>query len=394
MTGAQMLKWILPMALLFVGACDKRNGTFGQTSALASDAVPIGPDAPVDMSSALGKSFNTAGTAPLQGFRGFYYDRNMPDRVVYQDTASDIAIKYAWNGFHDIDSPRFGGYWVGRLKFDAPVTQLVSVSLSWSHAKIIINGETVFDGGQSKAFEHKFRAGENLVEVEFENNWHTTEFKLTFQDAKSVNRVDADGLSSILRGSRYQDATVNYVGIYESKARDTSVALTVPSEQKNAILWLSSYEAVEWRVNAESNVPLVVVTSYAPGARVHGIPADRIVYLEGENPIPRISRSDRRCSCTGGYYHCEGDADINEVARQIGSFSSLNLSGYALDYAPADLTITAWSDQQSRAAEVQRQAEDTSRRQCAGPNRPSPTNSAPLPPPSNWRFGDPVTTAR
>ena len=383
-----MLKWLALVSFVLLSACDGAKGSFAPTSSIEREDTPppIGPDAPVKMASTIGQALNPSSTAPLGGFRAFYFDRRSPGQAVAQDDVADVAIKYAWADFHKIDSPDFGGYWVGRLKFDAPTTQQISVSLSWSKARIFVNGERVFEGDSKGTFTHDFRAGENIVEVEFANGWHTTEFKVTFQDTGSVQRIDAIGISSLLRGRKYADVGLAYVGIYESGAQDTGVTVNVPAAQRSPVLWLSSYEAVEWRVRSAIEIPLVVVTAYTPGSRVHGVPADRVVYLDDGSPVPRISSPGRRCSCTSGYYHCEGDAGIADVAAKLREMTGLELTGYALDYATANIAVMPWDAGRSRAAEAARDSEDDARRQCSGPELPpmrEPRQSQPF---SNWRF--------
>lgn len=112
-----------------------------------------------------------------------YFDRNSPGRIVFQESVDNIAIKYARSDFHNINSGTFYDYWIGRLNFSKASRKQISVSQSWAKSRIIIDRETVFDpSNESGKFVHDFSSDDHVVEVEYANNWHAVEYKVTLQD--------------------------------------------------------------------------------------------------------------------------------------------------------------------------------------------------------------------
>ena len=129
--------------------------------------------------------------------------------------------------FHQINSPNFAAYWVGKLSFSAPATKQFSVSQSWAKSRIFVDGVVVFDASnQSETFTHEFSPGEHVIEVEHINNWHTVEYKVTIEDV--VDKLTESQLKDRLAASSAKPANVYYVGLYESGRKDSSVDVAVP----------------------------------------------------------------------------------------------------------------------------------------------------------------------
>lgn len=308
----------------------------------ALESVGVGPERyramgeiriPEKIHSKWGKKLNPSGAVPNRGFKAIYFDRSAPGKVVFQENVESIAIKYAWADFHRIDSPRFGGYWVGKLNFDAPATKQISVSQSWSKSRILINGQIVFDGGDSGAtFTHRFAPGEHVVEVEFINNWHTTEYKVTIEDERV--KLEPEQIAAHLSRAGKPSA-LYYAGLYESSAKDTSVSVTLPPSRKRAVLWLTSYEAIDWHVRSSGPVT-VIVSSYAPGSRVRGSGVTEVAHVDRSMSISRVSET---CSCSAGHFHCEQNEDLAQVAEELRSVTGLALTGYAVRYSAAQLAM-------------------------------------------------------
>ncbi|MDO7842345.1 hypothetical protein [Sphingomonas immobilis] len=312
---------------------------------------------PDKIHSGWGRKLNPTGAVPNEGFRAFYINRDDPGRLIFQEDVDSIAIKYAWADFHNINSPQFAGYWVGRVRVPRTMSKQISVSLSWSKARIFVDGEPVFDGGGNKSFTHEFSKGDHIVEVEFANGWHTTEFKVTIEDP--VETVPAASASDYI-GDAESGARLAYVGLYESAAKDTSVTVNVPATGRPVVLWLTSYEAIDWTIVSADPVK-VFVSAYTPGSRVQGRRVKRVVHVER---AVSIYSETKRCSCSGGFYHCEGNQDLDNVAESLRSVTGMTLSGYAVKYSAAEVTVQPYGQSDRSGILDQRAAGDAAREQC------------------------------
>lgn len=340
---------LLAVASLFLSGCSQlsANAAYAEEANTSNSAV-----------SSWGARLNPSGDLPKSGFRAAYFDRKNLNRPPIAETVDSIAIKYSWANFHNIASPNFAGYWVGRLNFRETTLKQITVSQSWAKTRILIDGEVVFEGGKSKAFTHEFGWGSHIIEVEYINNWHTTEFKVTIGDV--MHEMSMEDVSSYLRSEAPKGALLNYVGIYESDSPDTQVNLMLLRSGKPVILWLASYEAVDWHISATDRVAAVVMSSNKPGSRVSGISTKHVLRVRGG---PRQYSEVIRCGCSGGgVFHCENRDDLVAIASQLQEITGLALYGYAMKYSASDLEIMRLdesviqrvSDARSRNEEMQR----------------------------------------
>ncbi len=308
------------VALVFVGL-------LGPQRATAEGKPPVG----------WGAQLNPTGQIPDQGFLAIYIDRRDPYRVVFKETVASIAIKYAWDEFHGIDSPDFAGYWVGRLKFDTATIKDIAVSQSWARSRIFIDGKLI--GTQARdgaSIRHEFSAGEHVIEVEYINNWHTVEFKVTLQDPVPV-LTRAEIAAEFARAGA-SDADLYYVGLYESGSRDTSVSVTLPETGRSIVLWLDSYEAIDWNVISTDKVAAVVVSAFTEGSRVIGVQPERMFRMKG---WMGVHSETRRCSCRT-MFHCEDKYDMADVAAAAKAMTGRPLTGYAASYAATNVSMTLY----------------------------------------------------
>lgn len=321
---------------------------------------------PEKIHSSWGKQLDPSGAIPNNGFKAFYFSRDNPGTAVFQENVESIAIKYAWADFHRINSPQFGAYWVGKLKFSSPVTKQISVSQSWAKSRILIDGEIVFDeSNSSKTFSHEFSSGEHVMEVEFINNWHTVEYKVTVDDA--VDTIEESQVSEYISGGGKIPSKLYYVGLYESASKDTSVNVTLPRTGKSVVLWLTSYEAVDWNIESPDKVSTVIVSSYAPGSRVRGASVARVVRV---GRALGIHSETKRCSCVAGDFHCEDHQDLEDVAQKLRSMTNMELTGYAMKYSASELSIQPYGQDVMRRVLDQRAATEAAQKACVGNANP------------------------
>lgn len=355
--------------LILFGLCLAIFGVLAATNNPVISKLSIADEikAPEKISSSWGQTLNPEGIIPNEGFKAIYFSRSNPDSAIYSEDVESISIKYSWSDFHGIDSQSFAAYWVGQLNFEKPTTKQISISQSWAKSRILINGNVVFDGkNSSDTIVYEFEPGQHVVEVEYINNWHTVEYKVTIQD--EILSVTGDQLASYFQDSRAGDANLYYVGLYESSAKDTTVDISLPSTGKSAIVWLSSYEAIDWKINSRDKISAVVVAAYSPGSRVSGIGAGRVMYLQDWRH--GIYGETSQCSCAGGNFHCEQKSDLEDVAEQLSAVTGLNLSGYAVKYSAKSLTIQSYGDDTINWMRGKKADNADAQEQCEGEANP------------------------
>jgi hypothetical protein len=335
-------------------------------SAQVSQSGATYTQAPDRIRSSWGRRLNPTGLIPDRGFRAIYFNRDNPGDVVFQEDVDSIAIKYAWSEFHQIESQKFAAYWVGRLSFESETTRQFSVSQSWARSRIIIDGEIVFDeNSRGETFTHVFTPGEHVIEVEYINNWHTVEFKVTIGDV--IHPLSEPELTAYLEARNPRPANLYYVGLYESGRRDTSVDVTLPPGRAPAILWLTSYEAIDWNISSLPPGSTVIISSYSPGSRARGPGVGRVVHVAR---TWSIHSETRRCSCSPGGYHCEDNQDLEDVAQRLRAVTGLRLSGYAMAYSAPAVIVQRYGGGVARHILEQREAMEAARRQCTRNNNP------------------------
>jgi len=320
------------------------------------DAQPKLVRPPVAPVSSWGRKFNPEGLVPESGFRAFYFDRTAQVTKAFEEHADTVAVKYAWDELHGINSEAFAAYWVGMVEAQDAGPQQFDVSLSWSRARIFVNGTLVREAGGNASFEAMLKPGANLIEVEYINNWHTTEFKLTIGGARKL--IARKDVRAALETLRRKPGAVHYVGLYESDNRDTSVAVKLLPGARDAVLWLDSYEAIDWRIDPSDDIAAVVVSSYSPGSRV--VNAGSIPVFDVKDGFRLYSATPTGCDCAGSMFHCESDTSIIGVAEGLRQSVGLPLAGYAVQYA-ATRVVTAPYGEQARS-QVQTAVEATRRK--------------------------------
>lgn len=353
---------LLVLALVPPSAEAAKEGTSQLSSRAPGHILPR-----EHLRSSWGKQLNPTGAVPASGFKAIYFNRDHPREAVFQEDVDSIAIKYAWSDFHQIPSPHFAAYWVGRLEYASETVQRFSVSQSWAKARIIIDGAVVFDeNSRDDSFEHRFAPGAHVVEVEYVNNWHTVGFKVTIEDI--IKPLTEEELAEYLQAKQVKPIDLYYVGLYESGRRDASVDVTVPRTRRPAVVWLTSYEAIDWKIGALAPGSTVVISSHSAGSRARGPGIERVFHLGG---VPGIYDATKACSCTSGIYHCEQNEDLEYIVQRLGAVTGMNLSGFALKYSASTLLVQPYDDRVARHILEQREENEAARAKCvrdADPN--------------------------
>lgn len=286
----------------------------------------------------LGAIFNPRDILPSNGFSAYYFNVNNPNQLIFKEQVSDVAISYIYDQFHNISSKEFGAYWVGQLEFDKATVKNIGVDLSWSKARVIIDGHVIYDDkNSSRVIPIVFPAGKHKVEVEYANNWHTTEFAVSIVDKTEqlsntdINDYFARNLAAI------GDFNLYYAGAYESRNKDLTVPLNIQASTKPIVLVLSSYSVIKWQINNPYNVDIkaIIYGSHDKGTEVRNVSATTKLL-----PTKRLSGSYK----LGEICDCKNDGSLqcrynDGLERSLESLIGHKLNGFSGTYGANSFNI-------------------------------------------------------
>lgn len=284
-----------------------------------------------------GKVLNPKGEIPKTGFKAFYINSQQPNHVIFSEIVSTIAINYAYKNFHNIDSYDFGAYWIGTFTVAKDGLYKVNVNESWSITRVLLDKYEVYKTNLQKR-PVRLSKGTYTLEVEYLNNWHTTELLVSVQPMVRV--VQLEEIKSHLQSLNLPKETVVYaVGVYESKAKDNRIIVQVEDKSKPYALLLSSYSGITWDVKG-NNPELIIYNSSNKGSTII---ADKGVKTLASTV--RISdgvgdKGDAKCTCdhvTG--LRCSVGYDLEKLANSIAENIGLPLAGVNGRYAADVLLI-------------------------------------------------------
>jgi hypothetical protein len=275
---------------------------------------------------------------PENKFRVYYFNSQNPTVVVKADVVNSVDVNYNYTdgpGF-TINSQDFGAYWIGR--FATPVQQKMdlTIDLSWSEARVIIDGKEVYKKNSDGSEHLVMPAGTHTMEVEFVNNWHTTTFSVSLTPANELT-TDAD-----FRKAVYVPSIQNvwFAGVYESSSFDNSIKL-IPKAPITAptVLFLDSYSAVHWDLSALSSasVTAIVVSSYAPGSKVIAAPPlARVFHME----LPLGYEMKGNCTTIATVSTCENLRDFTVLNARIKAImGGKAITGFSGAYSSSSLVL-------------------------------------------------------
>lgn len=315
---------------------DRKNKKRSHKKKGKKNVIPTLADFP-QANSSWGKEFNPSKDVPEQGFSAYYFNSNQPTKVISHEQVESISINYAWNDFHNIKSEDFAGYWVGRINIDKPQVMNIAISQSRAKTRLIIDGAVVFEGTSKKEIPIQFEKGEHIVEVEHINNWHTTEFAVTFLVHRE--KLSDSELKKRLVDSIKEEYEVYFAGVYESASRDLSTRLDIQQTEKPIVLFLSSYSAVKWFISNPYRVDIkaIIYGSHKPGVEVKGDLPDSALLLQAGGRIGSYN-TERKCTCRAGHFHCEGSGMLNTKSR-LERITGKVLTGFTGKYSASVLKV-------------------------------------------------------
>lgn len=262
-------------------------------------------------SSTWGNYLNPNNELPTTGYQVYYMHMDNPKQILQKDIVQEIYVKYVWDEFLGITSEKFGAYWVGNLVVDEPTNYQFNINQSWSKSRIILNGHILNDENKkhNQDFQVFLPKGKHKLEVEFMNGWHTTEFGLQALSLNKAKPIQDPKEHLMQLKAKYPNIQGIFASVYEPEQREVQIQLA--NNTKPTILFLGSYEMVDWKlINAQnSNVVAVVYGGYTNGTRIFGVD-DGIVFNAGRKMDYNDGDTDPNCRCHTSHFHCENTVSI------------------------------------------------------------------------------------
>lgn len=288
---------------------------------------------------------------PSGQFRAFYLDDSDLSDPIYEEVVDRMGISY-FNyddeNVFEIDPETLAAYWIGELSFSEEVEKEINISQSWSEVRLIIDDEIVYHGKDEQIIPFTFSRGSHVVEVEFLNDWHTTDVSVTIDDP--LNELNGDQVRSELDQLLVDQSEVEvwYVGVYgvDSLHRDVEVKLSETS--KPIVLLLSSHSNVYWNIDSnDQDLAAVIYSSYEPGTQLLGLSSEIPTYYLGDGEVSY--RSERltykgvpseRCVVENYNSRCRSQyRDFLEMVRRVEALSGHKVTGFGGSYEVDRITL-------------------------------------------------------
>ncbi len=247
--------------------------------------------------------------------------------------------------------------------------RVVSASLSWAKIRIFIDDHLIYEGGSDTEIKLQLDKGRHTIEVEYINNWHTTDVMVRVQEP--VQLLTRSQVKAELERTG-EPHKIYYVGAYESDTQDGSVQLNLRPDEQPMVLFLGSYNPIQWHINNPHGnaIKAIVYSSYKPGAVVTG-DVSATTQLMAMHDGFRTYKMVKECSCNAGHFHCSGK-DFGRTLKQLESIGGGKLVGFSGDYSPEALPVpqTLMNDTTRDMIAANRQEVNEQRKRCGEKKNP------------------------
>lgn len=286
-----------------------------------------------------GKNLNPKNKIPSNKFKAFYINTNEPKRVISSEEVNKVSINYPYNKFHGISSKDFGGYWVGNFSYDKEKTMDISISQSWSKTRIIVDGMVIYEGGNNKTIPYTFSKGKHKIEVEYVNNWHTTNFMISIQQQNKLYSIKE--LKKELKNTMSKKSDILFVGAYTSDNKDQSITLKIAKMKNPVVLILNSYDSVDWIIKNPHKVVIeaIIYHAYKPGVDIKGDITELTSIYASKDALGSY-KMQQKCSCINGgaSFHCDGVNALDTI-NKIENFTGKKVFGFSTKYSASILMV-------------------------------------------------------
>jgi hypothetical protein len=300
-----------------------------------------------------GPNLNPSAEAPLNKWQAFYFSRENPDVFIKSEVLDRLSVNYAPNELA-IEPKEFAGYWVSERAFLVDTDLTLSIAQGWSNTRVIIDGKLVYQGDNSTEIPYTFTAGKHLIEVEYLNNWHTVDFIMALNDP--VTKITSDAVFKEIQSLELEAYETALISVYESENFDATIPFKIDTVNENIILFLSSYNSVEWQLvnQAPINLKAVIVASYEPGSRVINMPETVPgVYVSDYLDFP-FSLEPTCYEDMPGSLYCENNGLI-DIDKTMLALSGTVPKYFAGTYAGSNLTLPETEITEALRTEIENQ---------------------------------------
>ena len=300
---------------------------------------------------------------PKNRFRVFYLDRSKKDKVVATNTVDSVSIHYSWDKFHNINSKNFSAYWVGEFEFNETKKMQINIAQSWAKTRVIIDGYIVYEGENSSvSIPFEFKKGTHKIEVEYINNWHTTNFSLSITPFVKV--YDFKELKEALKRFDGVDFELWSVGIYESRNSNNSITLNLKESKKPIILVLGSYETVKWIIKNpyKDKILAVIVGRSRTISQIRGdIDGAKVfhtkLYLKAYALYPKC-----KCIKRVGVFDCNSGSSLARLNHILKRLLKKQATGFSGKYGAKSLKVPEVVLDKDEYQKIKEAIEDIKRR--------------------------------
>jgi hypothetical protein len=284
-----------------------------------------------------------------KSFKANYFNTKKSGKVLFSERVNEVAISYPYDqgqGF-TINSQHFGATWTGTVTAKKSVTKVLHIFQAWSKTRVVIDGNVVFDKENEEGrVRYDFSAGTHDIVIEYENNWHTTDFYVRFLDPRPSLNVEE--LRNVLQEPLKQNPLLYYGGVYGTYTHRGETLVRLKPTSRPVILFLATYDPVRWKIEEAfaGQVLAIVFSSYSVATHVHMPPAEVPVYytswetiFPADEIIPQCEVHDHSGS---PYFYCE--TDPNEMLTTMANVELMTgrrLDGVTAQYDPAVLNVPA-----------------------------------------------------
>lgn len=289
-----------------------------------------------------GDIYNPAGIVPKQGFTAYYLDSRWPERVIASEHRERIAINYTDSSpFLNIQAEHFGAYWVGTLHVPQPGRYRIHGDLDWARARILLDKHIIAERstlpncGSCSAPPTELPpllmldAGEHLLEVEYNNHWHSAAFQLAFTPDDTPAYRSEDLATALAALKLPPETVVHIAAVHESSNYYNRLTLQAPTDDTPYVLLLSSRSPVNWHIAGRA--PLAVVRdNYGDVSGMGDAPL--LAWLGQENINYRVL--DNAFPAAMPVCHCE-----QEHYHQMGYHDSVREAALICRYADGGITV-------------------------------------------------------
>ncbi len=324
-----------------------------QSESIDFSSPPVYPKA----NTTWGTDINPSGETPKRGFFAFYFNSQNPSVIVDKETVNDISINYIYDEFRGIQSEDFACYWVGTVSTDITEVKQIAINRGQGKARIIIDGNVVYENGNNEIL-YSFTPGTHRIEVEYINNWHTTEFSVRI--LPKINFLTHEEIAEKIQPNLPGACDIYFVGVYESPNKDLSIALEIVKNSHPVVLVLNSYSPIKWQISNPNRVEIraVIYSSYSPGTQIVGdIPPQALILATKKGFGTGAYQIDQKCYCISGHYNCEGK-DFFETKSIIEKIVKMPVTGFSGKYSTASLQVPEIRLTDAFFAEIKKKAEE------------------------------------